>query len=108
MAADGLTACHCLQNGYCAWAYGGRVSLLSGNWTGDDTSVFVDHPVADDNILVTELYAGAQIGRRCGNVDVHGRVVFEIQNWRSDVLAQDANLQSLGFLGPALQIGAEF
>jgi hypothetical protein len=108
VAADGLTACHCLQNGYCAWAYGGRVSLLSGNWTGDDTSVFVDHPVADDNILVTELYAGAQIGRRCGNVDVHGRVVFEIQNWRSDVLAQDANLQSLGFLGPALQIGAEF
>ncbi len=108
MAADGLTACHFLQCGYCAWAYGGRVSLLSGNWTGDDTSVFVDHPVADDNILVTELYAGAQIGRRYGNVDVHGRVVFEIQNWRSDVLAQDANLQSIGFLGPALQIGAEF
>ena len=110
MAADGLTACRCMPAGYCAWAYGGRISLLGGRWTGDDTSVFIDHPVADDNIVVTELYAGAQVGRRCGNFNVHARAVYEIQNWRSDVLAQDAHdpIGSIGFLGPALQIGAEF
>jgi hypothetical protein len=108
MAADGLTGCHCFDRGYCGWVYGGRLSLLGGNWGGDDNSVFINHHVSGDNVLVTELYAGAQIGRRCGNFDVHGRVAFEIQNWRSDVLAQDANIQSISFLGPGLQIGADF
>ena len=59
MAADGLTACHCMSEGYYAWVYGGRLSLLGGNWSGDDDSAFVDHHVSDDNVLVTELYAGA-------------------------------------------------
>ncbi len=106
MAADGLTTCNLFSVGYLGWAYGGRVSILGGDWGGD--SDFVDHHVSDDNILVTELYAGGQFGRRFGNVDLHGRVVFEIQNWRSDVLAQDGAIESISFLGPALQIGAEF
>ncbi|HEX3600305.1 MAG TPA: hypothetical protein VHU84_09175 [Lacipirellulaceae bacterium] len=108
MAADGLTKCNCIQNGYCGWVYGGRLSLLGGDWGGDDNSVLIDHQVRDDNVVVTELYAGAEVGRRFGNIEVHGRVVFEIQNWRSDVLAQDANIQSVSFLGPGLQIGADF
>ncbi|HEX4412407.1 MAG TPA: hypothetical protein VH107_02190 [Lacipirellulaceae bacterium] len=107
-AADGLTACHCIPDGYCAWAYGGRLSILGGDWTG--TSGFIDHSVGDDNIVVTELYAGAQVGRRCGNIDLHARAVYEIQNWHSDALEQNtsSSVGSIGFLGPALQIGAEF
>jgi hypothetical protein len=108
MAADGLTACHCIPDGYCAWAYGGRLSILGGDWTG--SSDFINHSAADDNIVVTELYAGAQVGRRFGGVNLHARAVYEIQNWRSDVLEQDTSstVGSISFLGPALQIGAEF
>ena len=107
-AADGLTACNAIPGGYAAWAYGGRLSVLGGDWAGD--SQFIDHSAADDNIVVTEVYAGAQVGRRCGNVNLHARVVYEIQNWRSDVLEQSTSSQvgSISFLGPALQIGAEF
>lgn len=108
MAADGLTACHCFADGYLAWAYGGRLSILGGDWRGSNG--FISRTSADDNIVVTELYAGAQAGRRCGNVNLHARAVYEIQNWHSDVLEQDASssVGSISFLGPALQIGAEF
>jgi len=36
------------------------------------------------------------------------RLLFEMQNWRSDVLSQNAGINSIGILGPALQLGAEF
>jgi hypothetical protein len=31
-----------------------------------------------------------------------------MQNWRSDVLGEDADVDSIGLLGPAVQIGADF
>lgn len=109
MAADGLTKCHTFSSGgYIGWVYGGRLSLLGGDWGGDEDSLFIDHGIHDDNVLVTELYAGVEAGRRCGNFELNARAVFEIQNWRSDVLAQNAALESISFLGPGLQIGAEF
>jgi hypothetical protein len=108
MAADGLTQLACFSGGYCGWVYGGRFSILGGDWGGDDNSVFIDHQIRDDNVLVSELYAGMEVARRCRNVNVGGRVVFELQNWRSDALSDDAEIESIGFLGPALQIGAEF
>jgi hypothetical protein len=108
MAADGLTPVITMQGGYCGWVYGGRLSLLTGDWGGDDNSVFVNGRFSDDNILVTELYAGIELARRCGNATVRGRALFEMQNWRSDVLAQNAGVESIGFIGPALQIGADF
>jgi hypothetical protein len=107
-AADGLTPLMTMQGGYCGWVYGGRISLLGGDWGGDDNSVFVDHRVRDDNVVVTELYAGAEIARRCGNATIRGRALFEIQNWQSDVLGQDADVDSIGLLGPAAQIGVDF
>ena len=108
MAADGLVQLACLQNGYCGWVYGGRFSILGGDWDGDDDSVFINQEVADDNILVSELYIGAECARKCGNCNVGGRVVLELQDWNSDALASFAGIQSIGFLGPALQLGVEF
>jgi hypothetical protein len=108
MAADGLVQLCCLQNGYCGWVYGGRFSILGGDWDGDDNSVFINREVADDNLLVSELYVGAECARKCGNCNVGGRVVFELQDWNSDALASFAGIQSIGFLGPALQVGVEF
>lgn len=108
LAADGLTRVARFSSGYCGWVYGGRFSILGGDWGGDDNSVFVNQEVRDDNVLASELYVGAEVARRCGNVDVRGRVVFELQNWHSDVLDRIAGIESIGFLGPALQIGADF
>jgi hypothetical protein len=108
MAADGLTKCLTYSGGYCGLVYGGRVSLLGGDWGGDDGSAFVDHRVRDDNMLVTELYAGAEIAHKLGPANVRARAIFEIQNWRSDALAQEADIESISLLGPGLQLGAEF
>ena len=108
MAADGLTPAFRMRNGYCGWVYGGRLSILGGDWGGDANSVFLDERFRDDNILVTELYVGAELARCCGRTTVRGRLLFDMQNWRSDALATEADVESIGFLGPALQLGADF
>jgi hypothetical protein len=107
-AADGLVQLACFKGGYCGWVYGGRFSLLGGDWDGDDNGLFINREVRDDNVVVSELYTGIEVARCCGNVNVGGRLLFEIQDWRSDALASVAGIESIGFLGPALQIGAEF
>jgi len=108
MAADGNTALVAARGGRLAWVYGGRLSLLGGNWAGEDDSQFVNERVRDDNVLVHELYAGAQFNRRYRNLDLHARLVLEMQNWHSDVLAEDADVESIGFVGPGIQLGADF
>ena len=108
MAADGLTRVLCIPGGYCGWVYGGRISILGGDWGGDDGSVFVNRRIYDDNVLVTELYAGIEVARKCGGCTVRGRALYEMQNWRSDVLAQNAGIESISFIGPAAQIGVDF
>jgi hypothetical protein len=107
MAADGLTKVVGNACGYCGWVYGGRLSLLGGDWGGDDNSLFIDSRVRDDNMVVTELYVGLEGARQFRGFMLSGRAGFEIQNWRSDVLASD-DIQSIGFLGPGLQIGVDF
>jgi hypothetical protein len=54
------------------------------------------------------LYGGVELARRFRAVDVHARLLFEMQNWKSDVLAEDADIESIGIFGPGLQLGAEF
>jgi hypothetical protein len=108
MAGDGMTPLGNFPGGHFGLVYGGRLSILGGNWGGDDTSVFVNRQVRNDNVLVHELYGGVELARRLGPLDAHARLMFEMQNWHSDVLAQNAGLESIGIFGPALQLGAEF
>ena len=77
-AADGLVQLGCFRGGYCGWVYGGRFSLLGGDWDGDDSSEFISSEVSDDNVVVSELYTGVEVARRCGNMNVGGRLLFEI------------------------------
>jgi hypothetical protein len=107
MAADGLTPVLRMRNGYCGWVYGGRISILGGDWGTDVDSDFILGPFRDDNIFVSELYAGAELACCIRGATVRGRILFDMQNWRSDALANDA-LESIGFIGPALQLGADF
>jgi hypothetical protein len=108
LAGDGMTPLGAFPAGHFGLVYGGRLSILGGNWGGDDNSLFVNHQTRNDNVLVHELYGGVELARRCNMVDIHARLLFEMQNWHSDVLAQDAGLESIGIFGPALQFGAEF
>jgi hypothetical protein len=108
MAADGMTPLGAFPGGHFGLIYGGRLSILGGDWGGDDTSLFVNHQSRNDNVLVHELYGGVELARRFRAVDVHARLLFEMQNWKSDVLATDADIESIGIFGPGLQFGAEF
>lgn len=107
-AADGRTALGGFQEGRLAWVYGGRLSILGGDWGGDSGNDFVGGRVRDDNVVADELYAGVEYAVCCRDFDLHARLGVEMQNWHSDVLSQNGGADSIGFIGPGVQVGAEF
>ena len=56
--AEGRTFLCSFQDGRIAWVYGGRVSILGGDWGGDAGNDFTGGSVQDDNVVVHELHAG--------------------------------------------------
>jgi hypothetical protein len=95
------------RNCYSEWASiaGVRWSLLGGDWEGSGND-FVS-PDRDDNMVVTEIYGGVEYVQHYTGYDVFARLVFEVQNWHSDVAAQTAGA-SIGFVGPGVHIGMNF
>jgi hypothetical protein len=57
---------------------------------------------------VHELHAGVVYAVRHSDFDLHARFGFEMQNWHSDALSQNSGHDSIGFLGPGIQVGAGF
>jgi hypothetical protein len=108
MAADGRTPLLKFKGGRLGWAYGGRLSILGGDWGGHPDHLFVNQRVRDDNVVVHELYAGVELAHCYRDIDLRAQFAFEMQNWHSDVLADNAEHDSIGFLGPGLRLGAEF
>jgi hypothetical protein len=110
MAADGRTRLTSLGSDRLAWVYGGRLSILGGDWGhDDDEESILDERVRDDNVIVHELYAGLEVARCYNGLDLHARLAFELQNWHSDVLAEsELDTDTIGVVGPGLRIGAEF
>jgi hypothetical protein len=106
--AEGRTYLCSFQDGRIAWVYGGRVSILGGDWGGDAGNDFTGGSVQDDNLVVHELHAGVVYAVRRPDFDLHARLGFEMQNWHSDALSQNGGRDSIGFLGPGIQIGAGF
>jgi hypothetical protein len=107
-AEGGWTPLFSCSQGCFGWVYGGRLSILAGDWGGDPDSSILTERVRDDNVLAHELYAGLGFTRCCRNIDLNARLVFEMQNWHSDVLAEAADDGSIGFVGPGVEIGAQF
>lgn len=105
-AADGWTPLFSGVHGCFGWTYGGRLSILAGDWSGDPDSEIVNELSRDDNVIVHELYAGIGYTKCCRNLDFNARLAFEMQNWHSDVLSQEDF--SLGFVGPGVEIGVQF
>lgn len=107
-AADGWTPLISCSEGCFGWVYGGRFSILAGDWGGDADSEIINTRVQDDNVLVHELYAGIGFTKCCRNLDLNARLGFEMQNWHSDVLSDAGLGNSIGFVGPGVEIGAQF
>ena len=108
LSAEGRTPLFLIRGYRISGVYGGRLSLLGGDWGGDPGNDFTGGLVQDDNVVVHELQAGFDVATCYRDIDVHARLGFEMQNWHSDALGQNAGTDSIGFLGPGLQIGAEF
>jgi hypothetical protein len=108
LAGDGLSRLGMFPCGHVALVYGGRLSILGGDWHGDTGNTFLTSPAHNDNVLVHELYGGIELARRFRAVNCHARLVYEMQNWQSDVLAENSGFESIGFFGPGLELGAEF
>lgn len=107
-AADGWTPLFNCSQGCFGWVYGGRISILAGDWGGDADSDLINTRIQDDNVLVNELYAGLGFTRCCRNLTLNSRIGFEMQNWHSDVLSSEGFADSIGFVGPGVEIGAQF
>jgi hypothetical protein len=108
-AADGWTPLFSCSHGCFGWTYGGRLSLLAGDWEISSRNLeLTDVLVRDDNVVVHELYAGIGFTRCCRNVDVNARLAFEMQNWHSDVFPATTFADSIGFVGPGVEIGVQF
>jgi hypothetical protein len=103
-AAEGRTRLFPVHDGQLSWVYGGRLSVLGGDWGADPGSDFIDGSAQDDNVVVHELHAGIDYAVRSRDYNFHARLGFEMQNWHSDVLSPN----SIGIIGPGIQIGAEF
>jgi hypothetical protein len=108
VAADFETLLCQAKRGEFVGVCGARLSLLGGDWGQDGNSDFIPFQVQDDNVVVDELYAGVAFETCCRNLDLHAQLGFEMQNWHSDVLSQFAGADSIGFIGPGIEIGAEF
>lgn len=121
LAADLRTALCCYGCNQWSFVYGGRLSVLAGDWRGDNDIIdtFSGAEVRDDNLLVHELYAGIEyVYRHCG-YDLITRAAFEMQNWHSDVLSEPeignglapgsiGSTGSIGFIGPSFQMGLRY
>jgi hypothetical protein len=108
-AADGRTPLLKFKGGRLGWTYGGRLSLLGGDWGGHGFSDrVINQRVRDDNVVVHELYAGVEVVHCYRDVDLSAQFAFEMQNWHSDALADNTEHDSIGFIGPGLRLGAEF
>jgi hypothetical protein len=106
VAADGRTVfCRGCKSEWAGVA-GARWSLLGGDWEGEENDL-VDE-ARDDNVVVHELYGGVEWVCRTRSCDFYTRLVFEMQNWHSDVIGENSATDSIGFVGPAIHGGVTF
>jgi hypothetical protein len=103
-AAEGRTRLCTFHGGLVSWVYGGRLSILGGDWGAEAGNDFLPSLTQDDNMVVHELMVGIDYGVRHQTYDLHARLGFEMQNWHSDALSPD----SIGLIGPGFQFGVEF
>jgi hypothetical protein len=85
---------------------GARYSLLGGDWEGAPNGFLA--PNHDDNVTVNEFYGGFEYIQHYNGYDAFARIVFEVQNWQSDVASQTAGADSINFMGLGVHTGMIF
>lgn len=121
VAADARTPLCTYCNNRWSFVYGARWSILGGDWKGDNDIIdtIFERQVRDDNLVVTELYAGFEYLYCTCSCNYFARTTVEMQNWESDVLGEPgignplasgliASTDSIGFVGVGLQLGVGF
>lgn len=103
VAAD-LRTQFALLNNRVAAVYGGRISLLGGDWDGSTGHDFINRS-RDNNIVVHELYSGLEYRQNFGGRNFFTRMVWEMQTWQNDSMER---ADSFGFVGPSLQLGSSY
>jgi hypothetical protein len=103
IAADIETLICCSSNNYFSLVYGGRLSILGGDWDVNGVNF-----VRDDNVVNHEIYGGVEYGCCYQGIDMYSQLKFEIQNWHSDVTAQNLGVDSVGFVGPSFTFGVGY
>jgi hypothetical protein len=84
---------------------GARWSIFGGDW---ECSRGLVPFTRDDNITVSEIYGGVECSQCYRGRDFYLRLVMEAQNWRSDALGEATDVDSIGFIGPGLDLGVNF
>jgi hypothetical protein len=84
---------------------GARFSIFGGDW---ECSHGLIGPTRDDNLTVVEIYGGIECTGYVRGHEVYSRLVFETQNWRSDALGEATGIDSIGFVGPGLNLGVNY
>lgn len=107
MAADVRTLICCECDREWNFVYGGRVSLLGGDWDAHRDHDFINDE-RDDNIIVQELYAGVEYGCCYCGYDLYTRLAWEMQVWDSAVIDSSGDMDLFGFVGPAWHVGVGF
>jgi hypothetical protein len=99
--------CHDETHGFDWHSVGGaRWSVLGGDWRSKGNALIAE--TRDDNVVVTEIYGGFECSQCYRGHDLYARLVFEAQNWRSDALGENTGIDSMGFVGPGLNLGLNY
>jgi hypothetical protein len=85
---------------------GARWSVLGCDWRSKGTALIDE--TRDDNVVATEVYGGFECSQCCRGHNLYARLVFEAQNWRSDALGENTGIDSMGFVGPGLNLGVNY
>ena len=81
---------------------GARFSVFGGDWEGSHGLI---PRTRDDNLTVMEIYGGVECTFFCYGREFYARIVMEAQNWRSDALGEAIGIDSIGFIGPGINLG---
>ncbi len=89
-----------------AFVYGGRLSLLQGDWEGDDSSTLSDFElnVQNERFIVPEAFTGVEI--RYGRAFT--RLTVEMQDWQGSSSSNTLVFHKFGFTGYGVDVGWSF
>jgi hypothetical protein len=108
LAAEGRTSIFAAESWGTAFVYGGRLSLLHGDWEGDNSDTMTPDTglnVQNERFIVPEVFTGVEL--HYGNVFTRMRV--EMQDWQGGATETFTTVNhNFGFTGYGVDLGVTF